>query len=461
MAALTLTAEDSSALIHYDPAGAWTNPKDDPLSQSYSGASFHSTSVQGATATIQFNGTGINIYAANRPDYGSFQLTVDGNVVSQGQAAAASPEFKKVIATSTGLANGPHTAILENTSQSTIDLDMVELVTEFGPPGSQLNTTTYDDTNPAIIYEPAAEWNRNTAQGFMNNTLHWTNKTDATFSLSWEGGEGFAIWTTAAPDHRDFKLELDGQIVADCKGGANGLTSGLRVNLLMHYQTGLGPGSHQLKLTGGDNGPYLDLDSINIYSTTGGSPGSTDGTSPSASSTSSTLSTGVIAAIAGGAVAFMLCILVMVIFFVRRRRGRQPGSSSTDGRGEKSLNLNLEIGPGRPVSFEKPQYGGPPPLSTTSSFFTLERSSKFPPNKLATYPESTDSGSSMPAMPPGVGQYPRQSAGSFGPTDWTVETPSTGGNTHRDSDRAPRDNDIQSLRATVLYPSGVQSINAM
>lgn len=231
-----------------------------------------------------------------------------------------------------------------------------------------------------------------------------------------------------------------------------------------HYQTGLGPGPHQLKLIGGDNGPYLDLDSINIYSTTGGTQGgSTNGTSPryaqvptmqqdlcaklqsSASSNSSTLSTGIIAAIAGGAVAFMLFILAFVIFFVRRRRGQRSGSSTG---GEKSLNLNLETGPGRAASFEKPQYGGAPPLSTTSSFFALERSSRFPPSKLATYPESTDSGStmpSMPTMPPGVGQYPRQSAGSFGPTDWTVETPSTGGDPYFNS---VGPTDLDAVRAT-------------
>ena len=65
------TVEDSSPLIQYSPAGAWTplissvSPfkgfrivciAESPLYQSYTGGSAHASSVRGAIATINFNG---------------------------------------------------------------------------------------------------------------------------------------------------------------------------------------------------------------------------------------------------------------------------------------------------------------------------------------------------------------------------------------------------------------------
>ncbi|KAH8828268.1 hypothetical protein DL96DRAFT_1602491 [Flagelloscypha sp. PMI_526] len=389
MAELKLAVEDSSSLIHYDPAGAWTNPSDDPLSQSYSGQSFHSSSVQGATATIKFNGTGINIFAANRPNYGSFQLKVDGNVISQGQAASSQPEFNKLIASSTGLSNGPHEAILENTSQATIDLDMVEIVTQIGPPG-------------------------------------YSDAPDAAATLSWEDGEAFAIWTTAAPDHRDFNLEVDGQPVASCPGGSDS-TSALRQN---HVQTGLGPGPHTLKIKGGDGGPFLDIDAIRVYSTTGGSTLAGTG----AANSSSGLSTGAIAGIVAGAVLFMLIMLGAVIFVLRRRGilalGARRRSVSSDRAGLKSKPSSIrDIETGSAYNEKKKRESfGPVPLSTTSSFFALERASQFPPPRVQGYDgDYADSINSMvPPLPPMPGSQSRpQSLLPPPPTATTNHRPET------------------------------------
>ncbi|KAJ6594194.1 hypothetical protein B0H19DRAFT_53324 [Mycena capillaripes] len=87
MASYNLTIEDSSPLILYGPSGAWQDASSaDTAGLAYSGSSLHSTTAPGATATINFNGTGIEIYGGYRPSYGTYALAVDGVTVASGTA---------------------------------------------------------------------------------------------------------------------------------------------------------------------------------------------------------------------------------------------------------------------------------------------------------------------------------------------------------------------------------------
>jgi len=115
MAAFNLTVEDSSPLISYSPAGSWIDtPAGDALAASYSGSSFHTTSTLGATATINFNGTGISIFGGHRPNYGTFSLVVDEQLVTTGTAENTIASTHQLLGTISGLTNGPHTAIYKH-----------------------------------------------------------------------------------------------------------------------------------------------------------------------------------------------------------------------------------------------------------------------------------------------------------------------------------------------------------
>jgi hypothetical protein len=119
--------------------------------KSYFDGSLHTTSEAGAAATINFNGkhyldplysiprrtagTGITLFGGNRPNYGTYTFAVDGVILVNGTANSASPVIKQVLASTSGLQDGPHTAVLTNTgSQSSIDIDWFELQTRMGSP---------------------------------------------------------------------------------------------------------------------------------------------------------------------------------------------------------------------------------------------------------------------------------------------------------------------------------------
>ncbi|KAH9176352.1 hypothetical protein EDB89DRAFT_1846422, partial [Lactarius sanguifluus] len=114
--------DDSSPLISYSPAGAWTDsPVNDQNAQVRK--TWHTVSSQGASATVQFNGTGVWFFGAKMPGYGTYNISVDGQSVS-GNAQAQTASFQQLLGGQSSLANGPHTAVFINTG-STVDLDSI------------------------------------------------------------------------------------------------------------------------------------------------------------------------------------------------------------------------------------------------------------------------------------------------------------------------------------------------
>ncbi|KAG6831827.1 hypothetical protein H0H87_003746 [Tephrocybe sp. NHM501043] len=131
MASFDLKVEDSSPLISYAPVGAWADsPSTDALVASYSGQSLHTTSAQGATATINFNGTGISIFGGRRPGYGAFTISIDGQTATTGSANSDQESTNEALGSLSNLVYGPHTVIITNTGGSPIDIDYVNVETQ-------------------------------------------------------------------------------------------------------------------------------------------------------------------------------------------------------------------------------------------------------------------------------------------------------------------------------------------
>ncbi|KAF8904427.1 hypothetical protein CPB84DRAFT_1773014 [Gymnopilus junonius] len=350
MASFNVTVEDSSPLIVYAPAGAWMDtPANDPLASSYLGDSYHVAATQGATATITFSGTGLSIYGGHRSNYGTYSISVDGQTITSGTAQASDASARQLLGTASGLQYGSHTAILTNTGGGSIDIDSVDFEAQVGLPGSVAVQRTFDDNDSAISYSPSATaWQANSDTAFFDGTLHFSQTTGASASLTFSG-DAIAIYGTVAPDHANTAVSLDGNSEV-MPGGSSGMSSVLHSQVLLYYRSDLGPGQHTVVLSGNSQTtatPFVDLDFIDVFDAAQSPDVSSSASIPSgtvaaentpvASAVSSTpppslassissrshLSTGAkVGAVLGGLIALLLLLAVFGFLFLRRTRTR-------------------------------------------------------------------------------------------------------------------------------------------
>lgn len=332
-----LTIEDSSPLVVYAPSGAWQDASaQDTAGLSYSGNSYHSTTTQGATATVNFNGTGIEFYGAYNPAYGTYSLTVDGNVVHSGTSTSNGVSVRQLLASASGLQNGAHTAVLTSTGVG-MDIDFVNLSTQVGAVGSTTTSTIFDDASPAITY--AGSWGTSNNNAYLNNTLHFTQSLGAAASLSFSGN-AVAVYGTVTSDHANIQISIDGEMtMVNTQAPA---ISVLHPQTLLYYRNDLDSTPHMLIFANpgqqnGIGGPFIDLDSITVYSASipndaasAGAPGpsslsnqSDNSNGASKSRPQSGSSTGMLIGIVVGVVAVILVFLALVALLVRRSRKKR------------------------------------------------------------------------------------------------------------------------------------------
>ncbi len=79
-----------------------------------------------------FIGTGISIFGGKRSNYGTFKLTVDGNSVTEASASSSSSSTKQLLASASGLEDGPHTAVFAHVGGGAIDIDSAVLEARVG-----------------------------------------------------------------------------------------------------------------------------------------------------------------------------------------------------------------------------------------------------------------------------------------------------------------------------------------
>lgn len=365
MASFNLTVEDSSPLISYDPPSAWSDASpDDPLLATYSEQSYHRTSSQGATATIEFYGTGLTFFGGKRADYGRFVVSVDGAmVIADGNARGSDNAVKQTLATVTGLRPGKHRAVFENIDGSPIDIDAVIISDEVGPSGAKMDMKVYDDMDPLISYSPSpAAWGQNKLPIFQDGTIHFSQNPDAALSMQF-AGDAIALYGTISPDHSDMKVTVDTES-SILKGGSNGGVNRMHPQMLLYYRSGLGPGQHTIRLaseSANPNSPFVDLDSIAVFSgllptsssftsqvpVTGSTVTRSRSTATAGSSSKKaankdglTISKGALAgAIVAGVVGFIACIFLC--FFAWRWRRRRAQGAGSSNKNKKNMGLRI------------------------------------------------------------------------------------------------------------------------
>ncbi|KAJ7497579.1 hypothetical protein FB451DRAFT_1212004 [Mycena latifolia] len=395
-----LTIDDSSPLILYGPSGAWQDASSNDIAGlAYTGNTLHSTTAPGATATINFNGTGISIYGGRRPDYGTYTMTVDGTVVQDSTATGGGIEIQQVLGSASGLVNGQHTAVLTSTGVG-MDIDWVNLESQIGSPGSTTTSTVFDDASSALTY--AGSWDTVNSSTYMNNTLHYTQAAGAAASLAFSGN-AVAVYGTVSPDHANIQISIDGK--STLVGGGSTFTTALHAQ---YYATDLDASQHMLIITNpgqqDGTGPFIDLDSVTVYSasSSGSSTAGDAAPLPSSfanqssgnhSSRNSGLSKTAMIGIVTGALLILLIIIALVVLLFLRRKRRAQQHAIVDPKTPVDAELPLQ-GPNMRFTPVSPQQ----PMPTFSRLPTRTSMHSIAPSYYASNDSRTSFSSTTPIL---------------------------------------------------------------
>lgn len=183
-----VAVEDSSPLITYLPAGAWSDsPGSDSLLQvrlflvgwRLGSSLTHNAVVLGrffaydvspggdrffhfqwsavyilrtvgtSHSDVMTAGTGVWLFGGHRSNYGTYEVVIDGQTTSRANGNSATSEVNQLLGGASGLPMGEHTVVLTNTAsnpaQDVMDLDSVTFETQVGTAGY------VDLISPAVV----------------------------------------------------------------------------------------------------------------------------------------------------------------------------------------------------------------------------------------------------------------------------------------------------------------------
>ncbi|KII92350.1 hypothetical protein PLICRDRAFT_468309 [Plicaturopsis crispa FD-325 SS-3] len=292
------TIDNVSPLISYQPTAAWRpgTKATDPLFLQYSnGGTFYLTQIYGASASFSFNGTGVWIFGAKRPNHGPYNITLtsgdgasstgssasssgngaastgsgasssgagtssSGDVASSssdvasftGDGASAQPIFQTPLFIAKDLPQGKHEVVISNAftdaGNDFLDIDFITWESEIGGDGEGLTQTLVQDTDPAWVYEPVAAWSTSldNLAGYSSGTGHGSSTDGSTATLTFSG-DGVHIFGTVGPQNSNYTVQLDS---ASPPTAYNASSQTFAAQTLLWGAAGLGPGEHNVTLT--------------------------------------------------------------------------------------------------------------------------------------------------------------------------------------------------------------------
>jgi hypothetical protein len=98
--------------------------------ENYANGTFHFTDRRDATATITFNGTGIQLFGAKRGNHGNFSVVLDNMPAKtfDGNVPKGLGEFQVPLYTAHDLPMGEHMVVLRNDENGKfLDLDLAQI----------------------------------------------------------------------------------------------------------------------------------------------------------------------------------------------------------------------------------------------------------------------------------------------------------------------------------------------
>ncbi|KAH0827627.1 hypothetical protein J3R83DRAFT_4369 [Lanmaoa asiatica] len=246
MPLLTTVIDDKSPLISYDATWLFGTAWGDQWATDYYLGTFTTNNVTDGSATLNFNGTAIWIYGANRPNHGSYTVQVDGATYS-GYNGAGNNLFQQSLFNAS-FNQAMHTVKLTNTASGNlyVDIDMIVWQSEVGSTGDHLAVEVVQDTDARFRYQEPAWGTTSSSLNFNlfgNGTGHVTETYDASVTFTFTA---VTIFGTSGPSNGPYSALLDGgQSVQYNASNAYPTNYGVAI----YHADNLGSGSHQLVLT--------------------------------------------------------------------------------------------------------------------------------------------------------------------------------------------------------------------
>ncbi|KAG8908420.1 hypothetical protein FRB99_006625 [Tulasnella sp. 403] len=318
-----ITIEESSPLIVYSPPGAWVEGT--YYEQQYSNGAFRSTSTYNATASFQFNGTGVWVYGGRKNNHGDYRASIDGVSTSlTGFVNATIDVNSSPLFSAPNLSPGTHTVSLTDvyTNASAPWLNVDYIVLEIEVPDQ--TTRSIDDSESLILYTPAQEWAINSCVDMLQYTSYTCRSTASNIGaiqLAFQG-DTITVIGGVGPNYGSYSVTIDGAP----RGQYTAKWRHHHPLQLLYIGSGLGSGNHTLTIQNKPEatGDILDLDQIQIFggnATAWSTP--SQGTSPSQTADSGGKRKSLAGPIAGAVVgAIILLIVVLGTFYQRKRRRR-------------------------------------------------------------------------------------------------------------------------------------------
>ncbi|KAJ7162876.1 hypothetical protein C8R46DRAFT_330317 [Mycena filopes] len=273
-----LTVDDFDSILSYADQAAWETP--DPSSTSFSAntgqwlmGTYHSTTTVNASVSLNFTGPAIYVFGASGPDFGSYEVLLDGKSTTKSAYAASNVSAPFLLYGTDNLTYAAHTLTMRNLGKQGADagggaflFDFLRATAQLAPSGATVSNKTLEETDSALKY--SGTWGSNKSPNFSGGGSTFTNANNASVSFSFNGSAIY-VFGDKKNDHGLYSAILDGgapQIfngISGC-GGAFGMTCEQMKPTLAYFASNLDSGVHNLSITNiaGVNNSFFDLDSV-------------------------------------------------------------------------------------------------------------------------------------------------------------------------------------------------------
>ncbi|EJD42605.1 hypothetical protein AURDEDRAFT_126404 [Auricularia subglabra TFB-10046 SS5] len=237
--------DDLSPVIRYQP-DAWHTGQasKDPQGSLYSdGGTFMTTHTSGASASIAWNGTGITVYGAKRPNHGDYTVSLDGAKPRKFSGRTKPGQFGVPLFKESDLVNGPHTIAITDASSSYLDIDWVEIDTEVGETATRLE----DGDATSFKYSPQPAWQTTSSHftSFSGKSGH--SSVEITFH-----GDAIDVFGLVCPECGSFSVRVDGAAIEGTFSTQSAAWT--KPQTMLYFARNLGEGTHRVELTSEDSG---------------------------------------------------------------------------------------------------------------------------------------------------------------------------------------------------------------
>ncbi|WWD03610.1 hypothetical protein V865_001664 [Kwoniella europaea PYCC6329] len=341
---MNITIDDRSPQIIYKTTtNSWyVDHTSNNLTSQYFDSTFYTSDGENDSATLEFNGTAIYVYGAKRDYHGTYGVQLDDDHLEELDGYSDDVLIQELLFKKEGLDNDKeHTITLTNLPSKTTHprvskgfskwyLDIDHFVITVPNKVEEIVTTTIDDSSPYAQYVGTGWSNSTFGGGYYNNTAKINYGVGDSMSLKFTG-TNIQVYGTINTDHGAYSISMDGNPAKMF----DGYFFQARFSTVLYTATNLPEGEHTLVMQnagGGKEGNGMEFDYAVVNSTklsagsgtgtsTGGgtnansngsssnntdNPANSDSDASSSSSSSSN-----VGAIAGGAVAGVICVLAI------------------------------------------------------------------------------------------------------------------------------------------------------